>query len=84
MNKLSNLFKTGRGGLVEKGQGRGLSIFNYKFQTREQRLRSLLSDTEVQNLLMVAYDMRRDDLLNGISAPRTGKEVSKRVKDIVL
>ena len=83
-NLLKNLTNIASGGGVEKSKGKGIPILNRRFVSLNERRRSLLDDGDVQNLLYMAYHMRSDDLLNGISPCNSGMEVSNRLKEFIL
>ena len=74
MNKLRNIFKQPDGGLVEKEKGKGIAFFRKTFMTRTQRLRLLMEDSDVEFLMLMAYNQRGEDFLTGEVAD-TGLEV---------
>jgi hypothetical protein len=83
MNKLSKIFNKGIDGLVETSRGKGMTFLKRRFTTRNERMRALLEDSDVEFLLLIAYNLRTDDMLTGNSC-ETGCEVALKVGEVVL
>ena len=83
MNKLINIFKQPDTGMVEKTKGNGLGFLKKRFVSRKERRRGLLEDSDVELMLLIAYNEGRDAVLSGELCV-TGVEVANKVKEILL
>ena len=71
-------------GLIPQRKSKGISLFKRTFQTHQQRRRALLNDSAVEDLLLLAYTICRDDLLNGVAPCNTGTEVANRLRELLV
>jgi len=70
-------------GLVRTKKGKGIPLIKRVFQTHSQYRKALLDDSAVEDLLILAYSLGRDDIFNGVTPCRTGFETAQRVKELL-